>query len=489
VGCVRKRIVSWFLVLGLTLTGSQMLAAKEQPKIPYPPVNYGTGPQSDVIKRGEYLTKVADCIACHTDTDHNGKPFAGGLAINTPFGTFFSANITPDKETGIGNWTDAQFIRALHEGIRPDGKYYFPVFPYTSFTKVSDQDLLAIKAYLAAIPAVHAPNKETTARWPFSWRFSQLGWRMLFFRKGYFQDDSSKNALWNRGAYYVQGLAHCGECHTPRNFMGGSKNTYYLTGGLVDHYTAPDITKVGLKGVSLDQVEDILAKDELPGGTQVTGPMAEVIHNSMVYLAPKDILAIAYYLKSLQSKEPRGRKSGKTAIDVSKYDVKQGQSIFETHCAACHTTGAAGAPKIGVAAAWMQRFAEGFPTLLKHVEEGYNAMPAKGMCTSCTRNSESTQVTPPAAPVPTGKEIYEQHCSSCHAPDADTDEDAPEIKDKKAWKEILNQGMLNLFERTIETHETKHQIKNLNVTGSELEAAIVYMATQSSDQDYSLWCK
>jgi mono/diheme cytochrome c family protein len=159
--------------------------------------------EPDAVARGAYLANAADCAACHTDSAHGGRPYAGGRALTTPFGTFYSPNITPDPETGIGRWNDAQFVRALHEGVRPDGANYFPVFPYPSFTKITDADVLAIKAFLFSLPAVRQANRNHDVPFPFSWRFLQNGWKWLFFDEGRFQPAAERSAGYNRGAYLV----------------------------------------------------------------------------------------------------------------------------------------------------------------------------------------------------------------------------------------------------------------------------------------------
>ena|SRR6516162_4847131 len=171
----------------------------------------------DAVTRGEYLVRAGGCFSCHTAA--RGPKLAGGRALATPFGTFYSPNITPDPETGIGRWTDAQFLRALREGVRPDGANYFPVFPYPSFTGITDRDALAIKAYLFSLPGVQQQNRPHDVSIPFSWRFLQTGWKLLFFTLGPFQPIPDRSAAYNRGAYLVSALAHCGECHTPRNFL------------------------------------------------------------------------------------------------------------------------------------------------------------------------------------------------------------------------------------------------------------------------------
>lgn len=246
----------------------------------YPVLTIKPGMNAKLIAKGEYLVKLGDCMACHTDTPNHGAPFAGGLAIDTPFGTFFTPNITPDKKSGIGNWTNADFINAMHDGINPNGSYYFPVFPYTSFTKVNKDDLVAIKAYLDALPPIYKVDKKPTAPWPFSWRFSQVFWRALFFKPQFYNYNPDETAQWNRGAYLVQGLGHCGECHTPRNFLGAMKNDAYLTGAFVNGFWAPNITHLGLETATTHQVVQVFKKEELiDNAGPVRGPMAEVDHD------------------------------------------------------------------------------------------------------------------------------------------------------------------------------------------------------------------
>jgi len=168
--------------------------------------------EEDAVSRGEYLVRAGGCFSCHTVAGE--EKLAGGRALATPFGTFYSPNITPDPETGIGRWTDAQFLRALREGVRPDGGNYFPVFPYPSFTGITDGDALALKAYLFSLPPVHRKNRPHDVAFPFSWRFLQTGWKLLFFTPGPFQAAPDRSVTYNRGAYLVTALAHCGECHT-----------------------------------------------------------------------------------------------------------------------------------------------------------------------------------------------------------------------------------------------------------------------------------
>jgi mono/diheme cytochrome c family protein len=257
----------------------------------------------DLIARGAYLAAAADCAACHTDPAHGGRPYAGGRALATPFGTFYSPNITPDPETGIGRWTDEQFLRALHEGVRPDGANYFPVFPYPSFTKTTDADALAIKAYLFSLPPVRQANRSHDVSFPFSWRFLQNGWKLLFFDEGRFQPAPERSAAYDRGAYLVTALAHCGECHTPRNWFGATEPDRFLAGNPhgPDGKSVPNITpdpQTGIGNWSEEDITTLLKTGQAPDFDFVGGAMGEVVRNTS-RLDDADRRAIAVYLRSL----------------------------------------------------------------------------------------------------------------------------------------------------------------------------------------------
>ena len=255
--------------------------------------------EEDTIKRGEYLVRAGGCVSCHTVPA--GQKFAGGRALKTPFGTFYSPNITPDPDTGIGGWTDTQFLRALHEGIRPDGANYFPVFPYTSFTRITDGDVLAIKAYLFSLPAVRRQNQPHDVALPFSWRLLQTGWKLLFFTPGRFRPTADRSAAYNRGAYLVTALAHCGECHTPRNFVGALRPSQWLAGTPdgPDGQLVPNITPDPGTGIGKWDKEDIvelLRSGTTPEQGKVKGAMGEVVEDGLKYLREDDLRAIADYL-------------------------------------------------------------------------------------------------------------------------------------------------------------------------------------------------
>ena len=204
------------------------------------------GSQADaaLVSRGAYLARAADCAPCHTGDA--SKPFAGGLALKTPFGTLFSVNITSDPETGIGKWTFDEFKNALHQGIRADGAYLYPGMPFDAFTKIEEDDLEALWAYVRRIPPVKAPNPQNQLSFPFDVRLGMLAWRELFFSPGYFKPAAGKSAEWNRGAYLVEALAHCSDCHSPRNIMGAIKGKALFTGTEVDGFYAPDIASGAL---------------------------------------------------------------------------------------------------------------------------------------------------------------------------------------------------------------------------------------------------
>ena len=257
----------------------------------------------DLVARGAYLATAAGCADCHTDAKNGGRPYAGGRALTTPFGTFYAPNITPDMVTGIGQWSDVQFLNALREGVRPDGSNFFPVFPYPSFTKIMDGDVRAIKAYLFAQPAVRQANRAHDVAFPFSWRFLLSGWKVLFFNPGPFRPAPDRGETYNRGAYLVTALAHCGECHTPRNWFGAMEPSRFLAGTPhgPDGKAVPNITpnqETGIGKWSDDDIEALLKDGQTPDFDFVGGAMAEVVKNT-ARLTDADRRAIAAFLRSV----------------------------------------------------------------------------------------------------------------------------------------------------------------------------------------------
>lgn len=258
---------------------------------------------ADSVKRGDYLVTAGGCTSCHTDFKQKGPAFAGGAPIVTPFGTFYPPNITPDKEHGIGNWSDEDFIVAMREGRNPEGAHYFPAFPYTSYTKVTTDDLLAMKAYLFSIPAVATPSRPHEIPFPFSWRFLQTGWKLLFFDEGVFQPDPSRSEIENRGAYLSNALAHCGECHTPRNMLGGLDTDRWMAGTQdgPEGEPVPNLTpdpETGL-GWSETEIFDYLKTGATPEFDYAGSLMADVIEHNTSKMTDQDLKAIAAYLKTL----------------------------------------------------------------------------------------------------------------------------------------------------------------------------------------------
>ncbi len=260
--------------------------------------------EQTALQRGEYIFRATGGCGCHTNYENKGAVMAGGRAINTPFGDFYSTNITPDPKTGIGKWSEEDFIRAMTEGTGPDGTHYAPVFPYTSFSKMTRTDLLDLKAYLFSLPAVEQTNQSHDLYIPFGERIGFFLWKKMNFTPTQFQPDASKSAQWNRGAYLSQALAHCEECHTPRNLQGVLKKDMAFAGSeegpegeLAPNITPDDTTGIG-EWDAVDIVE-ILQSGIKPDGDDVQGLMSEVIEHGYSYLKKDDLDAITFYLKSL----------------------------------------------------------------------------------------------------------------------------------------------------------------------------------------------
>lgn len=263
------------------------------------------GQEPSAVQRGEYIFRATGGCSCHTDVERKGAFMAGGRPVSTPFGKIYSTNITPDPETGIGNWSDEAFINAMTQGVGPQGKRYFPAFPYTSFTRMTRQDLLDLKAYLFSIPPVVQENKPVDLMLPFRWRFNLVVWNWLFFRPGPFQPDPNQSAEWNRGAYLATAMGHCVECHTPRNLAGGLNMSMAYAGtedgpeGELAANITPD-EDTGIGSWSIEDIVWLLQTGFNPDGDDVQGLMSEVIENGYQYLTEADLRAIAVYILSLQ---------------------------------------------------------------------------------------------------------------------------------------------------------------------------------------------
>ncbi len=259
-----------------------------------------TGALAQDAKRGQYLAAAGGCVGCHTEEKKDAVPFAGGRALKTPFGTFYGPNITPHPQAGIGGWSEADFIRALREGTRPDGAHYYPAFPYTSFTKIVDADLRDLYAYFRSLPPSARASQAHDLKFPFNWRFLNRIWKWLFFTPGAFVPDPAKSQELNRGAYLVQALAHCGECHTPRNFLGVARKDRFLAGGKLDGGNSiPNLTPTRLKKWSDGDLIQYLQTGLTSDGDSAAEPMSEVITNTLAKLIDADLKSLIAYLRIL----------------------------------------------------------------------------------------------------------------------------------------------------------------------------------------------
>ena len=297
---------------------------------------------ADPVKRGEYLSRAADCLVCHTAP--GGAQYAGGLAFPLPFGTLYSTNITPDKDTGIGDYSDQDFLNAVQRGIRRDGARLYPAMPYASYTYMTDADALAIKAYLFSQPSVHADDPVDTLTFPYNQRWSMMFWSLLFNADSRFAPNTAQSAAWNRGAYIAEALAHCGECHTPRNLAFALDNRKKFAGAVAAGWKAFNITSdkdTGIGGWSDDEVFTYLANGHAQGRGTAAGPMGEAVDQSFSQLAPADIHALVSYVRSVPavtSSEPATiappapalPKEGGATADAA------GRKVFEEACVSCH---------------------------------------------------------------------------------------------------------------------------------------------------------
>ncbi|WP_137957858.1 cytochrome c [Burkholderia sp. 4M9327F10] len=304
------------------------------------------GSDSNIVARGEYLARAGDCIACHTTPA--GKLFAGRRPMATPFGTLYSPNISPDKETGIGRWTASQFYSMMHTGHSPDGSLLYPAMPFAAYTKMTRKDSDAIFSYLKSVPAVKLANRPHDMRFPYNNRSLLLGWRTLYFREGEFKPDPAQSVEWNRGAYLVQGPGHCSMCHTAINALGGSSESKAFEGGLIpmQAWYAPSLTsnkEAGLGDWSLEDIANLLRTGVSDRGA-VYGPMAEVVYDSLQYLSDDDIRAMSVYLKSLPPHGDEATPPSITSVEDKDRLYPLGSKIYDAQCATCH--GAKGRGKL-----------------------------------------------------------------------------------------------------------------------------------------------
>jgi mono/diheme cytochrome c family protein len=346
---MRRLVIS---VIALVIIGAIALAVlnRTDDSAGAAPVIAGAPATADLVARGEYLVKAADCIACHTAGD-SGKPFAGGVAFKLPFGTIYSSNITPDMKDGIGAYSDDEFVRAVREGVRRDGKHLYPAFPYTSYTQLSRADVLAIKAYLWTLPAIAQPNRQNELGFPFNQRWAMAFWNAAFFTSRRFAPDTSKPPEWNSGKYLATALGHCAECHTPRNLGFGLEHGHEFAGEELQGWRAYNITsdaKHGIGSWSDADVVGYLTTGLASQHASASGPMGEAVAHSLQFLTPGDAAALVSFLRTVPASE------GKHPIDIDVLppslaastpalpaaDELQSESaglkLFEGACASCH---------------------------------------------------------------------------------------------------------------------------------------------------------
>jgi mono/diheme cytochrome c family protein len=316
------------------------------------------------IERGRYLAVLSDCAACHTAP--GGAPFAGGLALETPFGRLVTANITPDRETGIGSWTSDEFLAALHEGRGHNGRRLYPAMPYPAYTKLTDDDVLAIRAYLVTVIPVRNTVIANQLPFPLNIRLAMVFWNLLNFKPGRYQPNLQKSAEWNHGAYIVEAAAHCGTCHTPKTPLGGDMTSKPLAGATLQGWFAPDITSdphKGIGGWSKDEIAQYL-KTGTNSRTLASGPMAEAVFHSTSRMTDEDIAAIATYLKDSGAGGPTSKP---VAVAADNSAMRAGAAIYKDSCAACHKDAGTGEAHLFPRLADSALVQSDDPTTLAHV--------------------------------------------------------------------------------------------------------------------------
>ncbi|MEM5316500.1 cytochrome c [Paraburkholderia sp. JHI869] len=318
---------------------------------PRPPVAGTPADLPAAIAHGEYLAKAADCVACHTA--QGGTPYAGGRAFRLPFGTIYSTNLTPDRDSGIGAWSDDAFVNAVRAGVGSHGRLY-PAMPYTSYAQMSRDDVLAIKRYLLTLRPIAGEPPANALSFPFDQRWGMAVWNLAFFREQRFMPDGSKSVEWNRGAYLATALGHCGECHTPRNTGFAMKSRDYLSGAEIEGWKAYNTTadqSYGIGSWTDEQVARYLSLGHAPGRSSASGPMADVVEHSLQYLTPGDINALVVYLRSVAPVAGASRAGATIDLDPSAArasnavlpgstlaasGMSRGERLFAGDCAGCH---------------------------------------------------------------------------------------------------------------------------------------------------------
>jgi mono/diheme cytochrome c family protein len=295
-----------------------------------------------VAERGRYLATAADCAACHTKP--GGKPFAGGVALQTPFGTLVAPNITPDPKAGIGSWTADEFVSALRDGRGRDGIHLYPAMLYPAYTKMTPQDALAIRAYLQTITPAPDDIEANLLPFPFNIRSTMIVWNAINFKAEQISEDPSKSSQWNRGHYLVDALGHCGACHTQKTFMGADNNSAYLQGGQLQGWYAPNITADVRKGIGRWSVDEVVSYLKTGASTYAlaSNDMGDEVVHSSSHMTDADLKAIAVYLLSLKPSAPQSNQP----LIASDIRISAGQAIYKDNCAACHTDAGTGVDRL-----------------------------------------------------------------------------------------------------------------------------------------------
>ncbi|MGA2550338.1 MAG: cytochrome c [Burkholderiaceae bacterium] len=302
----------------------------------------------NLVRRGEYLVRAGDCASCHSARGQPG--FAGGVGLATPFGTIYSSNITPDPQTGIGNWSADDLWRALHLGVGGQGEFLYPAFPYPNYTKVTRSDSDAIYAYLRSLPAAHVANRDNQLRFPYNQRRLLWFWRLLYFSPASWHDAGEHSAQWNRGAYLVEGLGHCDACHANRNLLGATETSTGLSGGQIPimNWYAPSLlgnSEAGLKNWPRDDLKTLLSTG-VSARAAIFGPMAQVVQESLQYLTPEDLDAITVFLQENSARLPDTQASEAGADGAQTGDSFRGKKLYEDHCQQCHQANGEGVPGV-----------------------------------------------------------------------------------------------------------------------------------------------
>jgi mono/diheme cytochrome c family protein len=344
-----KRVVIGVAAVCALLVGllAMRIAWNERENDAAPPPSATTSATlADRQARGAYLARAGNCAGCHTM--QGGRPYAGGRELPTPFGTFVTPNITPDRDTGIGAWTAQDLWRAMHHGKGRDGKLLYPAFPYTEYTKVTREDSDAIFSYLQMVTPVSQAAAPDRLKFPYNIRALLYAWRALYFERGVHQPVADQSAEWNRGAYLVQGLGHCNACHATRNVIGAAGGAA-LGGGQVAgrSWYAPSLTsrrEASSAGLPIDEIVALLSTG-LSSTSAASGPMAEVVAQSLQHLSTPDILATAVYLKSLPDSSAAASTPPELTAEVTRR-IANGKKIYEKNCKDCHGASGEGAPGI-----------------------------------------------------------------------------------------------------------------------------------------------